>query len=79
MPTRARDLRVPFEGEPGPLNAVTDVAGVEVGHSTIIRGDGPLVIDDGPVRTGVTVVFPRGRDGIMAPCFAGYHGLNPWG
>ncbi len=76
---RARDLGIPFDGEPGPLNTVTDVAGVEVGHTTIISGDGPLVTGQGPVRTGATVVFPRGRDGIMAPCFAGYHGLNPWG
>jgi L-aminopeptidase/D-esterase-like protein len=51
---RARDLGVPFEGTPGPLNAITDVAGVEVGHVTLIS-------DDGPVRTGVTAVLPRGR------------------
>jgi D-aminopeptidase len=76
---RARDAGVPFDGTPGPLNAVTDIAGVEVGHTTVIRGDGPLVIGEGPVRTGVTVVFPRGKAGIMDPCFAGYHGLNPWG
>lgn len=76
---RARDAGVPFEGTPGALNAVTDIVGVEVGHTTIIRGDGPLVIGEGPVRTGVTVVFPRGRAGVMDPCFAGYHGLNPWG
>jgi len=77
--TRARDLGIPFPGTPGPLNAVTDIAGVEIGHSTIIRGNGPLVVGEGPVRTGVTVVFPRGRKGVLAPCFAGYHGLNPWG
>ena len=76
---RARDLGIPFDGEPGPLNAITDVAGVEVGHTTTIEGDGPLVVGRGPVRTGVTVIFPRGRGGVMAPCFAGYHGLNPWG
>ena len=76
---RARDLGFPFNGTPGPLNAVTDVAGVEVGHTTLIRGDGPLVVGQGPVRTGVTVVLPRGRAGALKPCFAGYHGLNPWG
>ncbi|MGH7947590.1 MAG: P1 family peptidase, partial [Opitutaceae bacterium] len=58
---RARDLGVPFEGTPGPLNAITDVAGVEVGHSTIIRGEGQLEIGEGPVRTGVTAVLPRGK------------------
>ena len=76
---RAREVGVPFDGMPGALNAVTDVVGVEVGHTTVIRGSGPLVIGEGPVRTGVTVVFPRGRGGVMDPCFAGYHGLNPWG
>ncbi|MGH9860641.1 MAG: P1 family peptidase, partial [Candidatus Acidiferrales bacterium] len=59
---RARDLGVPFEGTPGPLNAITDVAGVEVGHSTIIRGEGKLEIGKGPVRTGVTAVLPRGKN-----------------
>ncbi len=58
---RARDLGVPFEGTPGPLNAITDVAGVEVGHATLISGDGPLVVGQGPVRTGVTAVLPQGR------------------
>ena len=63
---RARDLGVPFDGEPGPLNAITDLAGVEVGHATILR-------DDGPVRTGVTAVLPRGRtshNGVFANWFA---------
>ncbi len=55
MRPRARDLGVPFEGEPGPLNAITDVAGVEVGHQTLVSGGGPLVQGSGPVRTGVTV------------------------
>ncbi|HTS88539.1 MAG TPA: P1 family peptidase [Gemmatimonadales bacterium] len=59
---RARDLGVPFDGTPGPLNAITDVAGVEVGQVTLIRGDGPLVVGKGPVRTGVTAIFPRGRN-----------------
>ena len=58
---RARDLGVPFEGTPGPQNAITDVAGVEVGHTTLISGDGPLVVGQGPVRTGVTAVLPQGR------------------
>lgn len=58
---RARDLGIPFDGNPGPLNAITDVAGVEVGQTTIIRGEGRIVPGKGPVRTGVTVVFPRGK------------------
>ncbi len=71
---RARDLGVPFEGTPGPLNAITDVAGVEVGHRTIIRGEGKLVRGKGPVRTGVTAILPRGR--TYDPVFAGWHALN---
>ena len=59
---RARDLGIPFDGTPGPLNAITDVAGVEVGQTTIIRGNGKLVVGQGPVRTGVTAILPRGRD-----------------
>jgi D-aminopeptidase len=58
---RARDLGVPFDGAPGPLNAITDVAGVAVGHETIVRGEGALVVGEGPVRTGVTAIFPKGR------------------
>src|SRR2546430_11806932 len=57
---RARDLGVPFEGAAGPLNAITDVQGVEVGHTTLISGEGPLKVGVGPVRTGVTAVLPRG-------------------
>jgi L-aminopeptidase/D-esterase-like protein len=71
---RARDLGVPFDGTPGPLNAITDVAGVEVGFKTLIRGSGPLVVGKGPVRTGVTAIFPRGhRDtrSVLAGFFAG--------
>ncbi len=69
---RARDLGIPFDGVPGPLNAITDVPGVEVGHATIIRGDGPLVKGEGPVRTGVTAILPRGRtfDPVMAATYA---------
>jgi L-aminopeptidase/D-esterase-like protein len=73
---RARDLGVPFEGTPGPLNAITDVAGVTVGHATIVSGEGPLVVGKGPVRTGVTAVLPRGRDTLQKPCFAGWFPLN---
>jgi len=73
---RARDLGVPFEGVPGPLNAITDVVGVTVGHATIISGDGPLVAGKGPVRTGVTAVLPRGRDTLQKPSFGGWFSLN---
>ncbi|HEU5404070.1 MAG TPA: P1 family peptidase [Terriglobales bacterium] len=66
---RARDLGIPFDGTPGALNAITDVKGVEVGMSTLIQGDGALVVGKGPVRTGLTVIFPRGKtakDSVMA-------------
>jgi len=59
---RARDLGIPFEGTPGALNAITDVAGVEVGQVTLISGEGKLVAGKGPVRTGVTAVLPRGKN-----------------
>ena len=59
---RARDLGVPFDGAPGPLNAITDVKGVEVGETTLISGEGPLKVGIGPVRTGVTAIFPRGKE-----------------
>ncbi len=72
---RARDLGVPFDGTPGPLNAITDVKGVEVGHTTLISGDGALKVGVGPVRTGVTAILPRGRDS-KDPVFAGYFSLN---
>lgn len=74
MPIRARDLGIPFEGQPGPLNAITDVAGVTVGHTTLIEGDGPLVVGQGPVRTGVTAILPRGK--AYDPVFAGWYSLN---
>ncbi len=73
---RARDLGVPFEGTAGPLNAITDVAGVTVGHATIISGEGPLVVGKGPVRTGVTAVLPRARDTLQRPSYAGWFSLN---
>ena len=72
---RARDLGVPFDGAPGPLNAITDVPGVEVGHRTIIRGEGPLRVGEGPVRTGVTAVLPRGRRS-RGRVFAAWFTLN---
>ena len=72
---RARDLGVPFDGAPGPLNAITDVKGVEVGYTTLISGDGPLKVGVGPVRTGVTAVLPRGKNSTD-PVFAGWFTLN---
>jgi D-aminopeptidase len=72
---RARDAGVPLEGSPGPLNGITDVAGVAVGHSTIVSGDGKLVVGTGPVRTGVTAVLPRGKD-WGEPVFAAWFSLN---
>ena len=73
---RARDLGVPFDGTPGPLNAITDVAGVEVGYTTTIRGEGKLVVGKGPVRTGVTAIIPRGHDSLNDPVYAGVFSLN---
>jgi D-aminopeptidase len=73
---RARDLGVPFDGTAGPLNAITDVAGVAVGHTTLISGEGKLQIGKGPVRTGVTAVMPRGKDSMNNPVFAGWWSLN---
>jgi L-aminopeptidase/D-esterase-like protein len=70
---RARDLGVPFDGTPGPLNAITDIKGVEVGHTTLISGEGPMRA--GVIRTGVTAVLPRGRDS-NAPVFAGWFTEN---
>jgi L-aminopeptidase/D-esterase-like protein len=74
-PGRAQDLGIPLEGVPGPLNAITDVPGVAVGHTTLIRGAGRLRVGFGPVRTGVTAVFPRGT-GDLSPVFAGWFSLN---
>jgi len=73
---RARDLGVPFDGTPGPFNAITDVAGVTVGHTTLISGEGKIEIGKGPVRTGVTAILPRGKDSMMNPVFAGWWSLN---
>lgn len=72
-PLRARDLGVPFDGTPGKWNAITDVPGVEVGHTTLIEGNGKLKVGVGPVRTGVTAVLPRGlknSDSVFAAWFS---------
>jgi len=73
---RARDLGVPFDGTPGPLDAITDVSGVTVGHTTLISGEGKLLVGKGPVRTGVTAILPRGKDSMSNPVFAGWWSLN---
>jgi len=73
---RARDLGVPFEGVPGPLDAITDIAGVEVGQVTLTAGDGVLKPGVGPVRTGVTMVFPRGHALADQPVYGGFFDLN---
>jgi D-aminopeptidase len=72
---RARDLGVPFDGTPGAKNAITDVKGVEVGHTTLISGSGKLKVGEGPVRTGVTAVLPRGKDSHDA-VFGAWFTLN---
>ncbi len=73
---RARAIGIPFDGQPDRWNAITDVPGVAVGYVTLIRGDGPLVVGRGPVRTGVTAILPRGLDDGGVPVFAGCHTLN---
>ncbi|HUR43312.1 MAG TPA: P1 family peptidase [Aestuariivirga sp.] len=73
---RGRDLGLPFPGSPGVHNAITDVAGVEVGMVTLISGEGPLIVGQGPVRTGVTAILPRARAKAVQPCAAGYYSLN---
>ena len=73
---RARDLGVPFDGTPGPLNAITDVTGVIVGHTTLISGEGKLQVGRGPVRTGVTAILPRGKDSMNNAAFAGWFTEN---
>src|SRR5690349_20836331 len=69
---RARDLGIPFDGTPGPFNAITDVPGVEVGYTTLISGEGKLVVGQGPVRTGVTAILPRGKNSFE-PVLAGFY------
>jgi len=76
---RARGAGIPFDGEPGAANAITDVAGVAVGYCTLIRGDGPLVVGRGPVRTGVTAVLPRGLARAGSVVWAGVASLNGCG
>jgi len=73
---RARDLGIPFDGTPGPLNAITDVSGVAVGHTTLISGEGKLQVGKGPVRTGVTAILPRGKDSSNSGVFAGWFSEN---
>ena len=73
---RARDLGVPFDGTPGPLNAITDIDGVLVGHTTLIDGSGKLTVGKGPVRTGVTAVLPRGLSSMQRFSFAGWYSQN---
>lgn len=75
---RARDLGIPFSGQPGPLNSITDVEGVTVGHTTLIRGEGALRRGEGPIRTGVTVIHPRGPTSTEGS-FAGWFTLNASG
>lgn len=73
---RARDLGIPFGGEPGKLNAITDVKGVEVGYCTVIEGKGKNVVGEGPIRTGVTALFPRGKAKKFSPVYANWYSLN---
>jgi D-aminopeptidase len=74
-PVRARALGVPFDGSSGPLDAITDVKGVEVGSTTLISGNGTLKVGEGPIRTGVTAIFPRAKDDAD-PVYAGWFSLN---
>lgn len=75
MKPRARDLGIPFDGTTGRFNAITDVAGVEVGYKTLVEGSGKLVVGKGPVRTGVTAIFPKGK-GSLERVFAAWFTLN---
>lgn len=73
---RARDLGIPLKGIPGEFNAITDVKGVEVGYSTLISGEGENILGSGPIRTGVTAIFPRGKTKKFSPVFANWYSLN---
>jgi D-aminopeptidase len=73
---RARDIGIPFDGTPGPNNAITDIPGVEVGMTTLIEGEGPLEVGKGPIRTGVTAILPRGKRKDPSPVWAGHFNLN---
>lgn len=72
---RARAF-IPFDGDPGPNNAITDVPGVSVGYATLISGEGPLKVGEGPVRTGVTAILPRPPEQLETPVFAGLYSMN---
>src|SRR5262245_30623273 len=72
---RARDLGIPLDGTPGAFDAITDVAGVEVGYTTLISGEGKRIIGQGPVRTGVTAILPRGK-ASSEPVFAAFYAGN---
>lgn len=73
---RGRGLGLAFPGTPGPCNAITDVPGLTLGTATLISGSGPLHVGQGPVRTGVTAILPRGRAGLSTPCWAAAQMLN---
>ena len=73
---RARDVSIPFDGTPGPFNAFTDVPGVQVGFTTLIEGNGPLEVGNGPIRTGVTAILPHGKCKDPGPVWVGHFNLN---
>jgi D-aminopeptidase len=73
---RARDLGLPFPGTTGTWNALTDVPGVEVGYTTLLHGEGEVKVGEGPVRTGVTAILPRGKQDRPNPVWAGHYNLN---
>ena len=73
---RARGAGIPFDGKPGPANAITDVPGVAVGYTTLIEGDGPLVVGQGPIRSGVTAILPLGLEQAASAVWAGVSSLN---
>ena len=73
---RARDLGLPFDGVTGKFNAITDVAGVEIGFTTLIEGEGAVKVGKGPIRTGVSVILPRGKRDTPSPIWAGQYTLN---
>ena len=73
---RARDLGLSFDGKPGEFNAITDIAGVEVGFATLIEGEGPVQVGKGPIHTGVTAILPRGKRTMPSPIWAGQFNLN---
>jgi D-aminopeptidase len=74
---RARSIGVPIDGRPGGYNAITDVEGVEVGYVSLIEGSGAMRVGSGPVRTGVTAILPRAKQGWGVACAAGWHSFKP--